>query len=135
MTDLTTNEDYLFKVIEINNLLVHETTEYYLSMPQTVGLNFRYSEIFIDIKTTPEFSGNITVSFENVFVDSDNIEQQLPAYLTSLADKSITAWQLSESNNEQTWKLLDTAIGKLKITLSQHSSGAGKFFFVIRGGI
>lgn len=135
MTDLTTNEDFIQHVIEVDNSLVTEENIYCLNMPQAVGLNFRYADVCFDIKLSDDFTGNVNVFFYSVFNDSGENEHMLQANLSMLSDKSITTAQLNESNNEQTWKLLDTTISKLKFKINQVSPGQGKFFLILRASI
>lgn len=136
MTDLTSNQDYFYNVVEIDNSAAYTGREdYVINMPQAVGLNFKYSEMCFDVKTTPDFSGNVAFTFNQSFTDTANNEYDIPALISQPHDIINTTGQLTEANLNQTWKLNETSIRKLKITFEQVTGGAGKIFLVIRATI
>ncbi len=136
MTDITTNQDYFYHILEIDNSGVFAGDEdYIINMPPAMGHNFKYREMCFDVKISDDFSGNISFTFSQTFEDTLSNQYSIPVLISQLNEHTSAVTQLSESNTGQTWQLLESSIKQLKITLSQAAPGTGKIFLVIRGSI
>jgi hypothetical protein len=136
MTDITSNQDYFYHIIEINNTNVFAGDEdYIINMPPAMGHNFKYNEMCFDIKISDDFTGNVSFTFSQVFEDSSSTQYDVPVSISQLHDIINITSQLNESNSGQTWKLLESSIKKLKIKFTQSAPGSGMIFLIIRASI
>jgi len=133
MQNISTYKRYLNKQIEFENSeLFIQPVEYELTFPHSYDSSWTYKTIYAEAVKTPDFSGSVKAELVNIITDSESITYEKPVIVQQVDSSGVNLTQLDESTTG-TYRLLDTALDKLVIRVSQAAPGTGKIVFVIRG--
>lgn len=132
MQNISTYKRYLNKQIEfVNSETLINPEVYELTFPHSYDSSWTYKTVFLEAVKSPLFSGRVKAELLNVITDSEDVIYEKPVIIQQVGSSEIFT-QLDE-NSSGTYMLLDTALDKLVIRVTQVMPGTGKVVFVIRG--